>query len=179
MIDVRYATRGLKLVLLLTLGLIAFVSFAFNPVQAAPQYARVVFNPATFTLPPGNETITVAIRVENVEDLYGLELAVLFDPTVVTVESIEPGDFLSADFVVPSSGVDNETGRAFLAYTQLSPAPARSGSGDVAILTLRRAARSGQPSLQLADVVLSDNNGMVIPHTVPADPIFLPMLSSQ
>lgn len=110
------------------------------------------------------ETVTMTIRVEGVENLYGLELNIRYDPTIVRVDSIRPGTFLNADFVVEQK-INNDTGRSSLAYTQIGH-PARSGSGDIAELVLRKTDCLGQSPLQLANVILSDENGNAIPHTL-------------
>jgi hypothetical protein len=149
---------------LLLVGM-ALALFFFSSLAGieAGEGTQLVFDPPAATL--GATTVTVAVRVEEVANLYGLQLNVYFDPTVVMVESIAPGDFLSADFVVQKE-VDALRGIASLAYTQLAPQTARSGSGSIAILTLRRTPCAGHSALKLANVILSNRDGQAIAHTL-------------
>jgi len=163
MTELRSLLRRIQSIILVAAGLVIFAGIALNAAQAAPQSTRVVVTPASVDIGSA-DTNTVTIRVEEVTKLYGLELAVQYDPTIVKVESIKPGDFLSADFVVEQK-VDNDAGRASLAYTQIGHSP-RSGSGAVALFTLRKTGCLGQSPLQLSSVILSDNNGNAIPHTL-------------
>jgi hypothetical protein len=80
---------------------------------------------------------TVKIVIENVKELYGGEVHLKFDPSVVEVVDadpsrdgiqITPGDFLKPDFVAVNKA-DNISGTIDYALTQLNPTPAASGSG--------------------------------------------------
>ena len=133
-----------------------------HPVQAADPTTQLGFSPAIIDLTPG-KTVTITVRVTDVQTLYGLELNVLYDPQRVTIKSIAPGDFLSDDFVVQRT-VDSARGIARLAYTQLSPNQPVNGSGDVAVLVLEPTNCAFGTTLQLGDAVLADNNGTAIPH---------------
>ena len=77
------------------------------------------------------------MRVADVQDLYGFEMHLRFDPAVVQVADsdpgtsgvqVAPGDFLSADFVVQNRA-DNQAGTIDFAVTQLNPSEPKSGSG--------------------------------------------------
>lgn len=154
--------RNLGSLFLFATSLVLFFFFSMTSLEADEE-TQLVFNPSTIDLP--STSVTVTVHVENVTNLYGLELEILFDPAIVSVESIVPGDFLSADFVV-SQKVDASTGKASLAYTQLAPQPGRNGSGEVAMLTLKATSCLGSSPLKLAKVILSDNDGQAISHTV-------------
>jgi hypothetical protein len=80
---------------------------------------------------------TVKIVIENVKELYGGEVHLKFDPSVVEVVDadpskdgiqITPGDFLKPDFVAVNKA-DNISGTIDYALTQLNPTPAANGSG--------------------------------------------------
>lgn len=135
------------------------------PLAAAPGATTISFSPALAQLPPG-QTVPVSITVQNVEKLFGLELDVFFDPSVLVVESIVPGNFIGADFVVEDD-VDMSAGKAVLAYTQIGGQP-KDGSGVIAVLNVRRANCLGESPLVLENVILSDNNGIAITHTLSA-----------
>jgi len=59
------------------------------------QGARLRFDPQTVTLAPG-QTTTLGISVDNVADLYSIPMILQFDPTVISVEDIQHGGFLSS-----------------------------------------------------------------------------------
>ncbi|MBX3000923.1 MAG: hypothetical protein KF893_20540 [Caldilineaceae bacterium] len=116
---------------------------------------------------------TFVIELLNVDDLYGYELTLRFNGARVHFEDADPGragvnfqvgDFLSPDFVVLND-VNNTTGQAQLALTQLSPSEPVSGSGELGRATIKGVS-SGMVSFSFADVVLSDPTGVAIPVTL-------------
>ena len=117
--------------------------------------------------------VTLFVEAVNVADLYGYELTLKFNGALVHFEdadsgksgvNLQVGDFLSPDFVVVNT-VDNSTGQATLALTQLSPSESVSGTGELARATLTGMA-PGVVSFSFADVVLSDPAGVAIPVTM-------------
>ena len=83
------------------------------------------------------QSVPLPVRVADVQDLYGFEMHLRFDPAVVQVADsdpgtsgvqVAPGDFLSADFVVQNRA-DNQAGTIDFAVTQLNPSEPKSGSG--------------------------------------------------
>lgn len=134
--------------------------FSHLPIHAAEPTTQLGFTPAVVDLTPG-KTATVTVQVMNVQGLYGLQLDVLYDPQRVTIKSIAPGGFLKADFVAQRV-VNSAQGIASLAYTQLSPSEPVNGSGDVAVLVLESTDCLIDTTLQLSNVILSDNNGIAI-----------------
>jgi hypothetical protein len=111
----------------------------------------------------------IKILVENVTDLYGVEFQLTFDPTVVEVVDadpvkpggqIQPGDFLSPDWLLENE-VDNNKGTIAYALSQQSPSPPRSGSGTLAIITWRGKV-VGMSPIQLTHVLLGAPGGVEI-----------------
>ena len=97
---------------------------------------RVFVAPAHATLSAPGQAAELAVRVDNVTDLYGLGFSITFDPAVLRVRDadprpsapgvqIRPGDFLDPfnQFVVVNQA-DNTLGRIEFAATQT---PARPG----------------------------------------------------
>ena len=120
---------------------------AFSP-PAAPAIAQngtvIRAEPATIQLNVGDST-TVQIWVDNVTNLYAVDLQISFDPEVLEVQDsdpdqagvqIEPGDFLAAEFVVENEA-DNVTGDIFYVITQRAPTPPVSGNGALLSINLR------------------------------------------
>ena len=90
------------------------------------------------------EIVEVRVMLDDVEDLYGIEFRIRFDPTFVWVVDVDPaetgvqialGDFPSPDFVSRNEA-DNVAGRIRYAVTQMWPSEPRSGSGWVATIRL-------------------------------------------
>lgn len=141
--------------------LLATHMLVYQPLQAAKNATQLHFEPALIDLAPG-KAVTVTVHVADVQGLYGLEFDVLYDPQRVTIKSIAPGNFLSADFVVTANS--KTPGIATLAYTQLAPNQSVNGSGPVAVLVLEPTNCLFATTLQLRNSVLSDSNGVAIPH---------------
>lgn len=131
------------------------------PLQAETDTTTLRFEPALVDLTAGSP-ITVTVWVTDVQKLFGLEFDILYDPERVAIESIAPGNFLSADFVVERT-IDPIQGVASLAYTQLAKEP-RDGSGNVALIVLRQTDCRFSTTLQLRNSILSNNDGVAIPH---------------
>lgn len=128
---------------------------------------------ATVRLVPtqeGENTIAVAIRIENVTRLYGAEVHLTFDPARLQVQDADPdqegvqiqaGDFPSPDFVVQNQA-DNAEGTVDYAATQLAPREPVDGSGVLATITV-----NGKPedisALTFAEVKLANPDGQQIP----------------
>ncbi|MBN1245074.1 hypothetical protein JXA31_05730 [Candidatus Bathyarchaeota archaeon] len=123
-------------------------------------------------------TITVNITISNVQNLYGLDVTLLWNPSVLTVQNIDirlgvesfPDGVLheatSADIFIQENTVDQENGEYHLVATSVAPAPSFSGSGNIASLTFN-VTSIGQSELilitELADYNPSGSN--LIDHT--------------
>ena len=121
--------------LLAILTLLSLVPFA----NAAKTPALVHPDPLTVGLKQ-SETRTISIRVENAQELYGVELHLEFDPKIVQVRDtdasakgvqIQNGEWIADGFVAENKA-DNKRGTIDYAITLLNPAPALNGEGVVA-----------------------------------------------
>lgn len=102
-------------------------------------------DPLSLGLKPGDEG-SMVIRVDAVQNLYGLEFHLSFDPAVAEVvdaDASKPGiqikeqsDLLKNSFVAVNN-VDNEAGKIDYAVTLLNPAPPVSGGGPIATITFK------------------------------------------
>jgi hypothetical protein len=124
--------------------------------------------PAQVQLNAG-QTAQLAVEVVDVQNLYGFDLQVGFDPDVVEVVDadpardgvqVTPGDFLDAGFVAVNE-VDNTTGTLRFVTTQLNPSQPRSGSGVLIRLQLR-ALGNGSTPVTLMVAELADRDGEVL-----------------
>jgi len=111
-------------------------------------------------------SVTLDIVVADVQDLYGLDVRLAFDPTQVEVldadpekegVQIQPGDFLYPDFMVRNQA-DNQAGTIWFAINQLNPHEAVSGTGAVASITFRGKA-AGTSSLSFTYHLLGTRQG--------------------
>jgi hypothetical protein len=161
-------TRKSVLILLLsaailTSGLSLSHVFATNTTaQLTPAYQNIAVH----------QTATVTFHVQNVENLYGYQVAIVFDPTILEVidaDSTKPGvqvnlsTFLQADFVQQNSA-DNGAGAIVCVISQLAPSAPVNGSGDLFTITFRGKAQ-GVSNVSFTDLKLAQASGMEISAT--------------
>lgn len=127
--------------------------------------------PATLAI-PFNGTSDVAVEVVDVAGLYGFDLTLTFDPSVVEVVDANPskpgvqvsfGTFLEPGLSVRDSA-DNATGIVRYAMTQLNPSEAKSGTGSLVVLKLRAKAVGSTP-LVVTQVALAARDATEIAST--------------
>ena len=117
-----------------------------------------------------DEAGDVEIHLDNVGNLYGLQLHVQFDPTKLQVQDadqaqegvqIAPGVLPAPDFAVRNV-VDNERGTIEYAVIQLHPRQPAQGSGVVATIHFQGVSTGASP-LTLQQVKLADPDGHELP----------------
>lgn len=144
--------------------LISFPTFA----AAQGGTAQVgVIDPAQVPL---GASIQVPVSVDNVKDLYALDITMKFDPTIVQVEDADPGNpgtqIALGEFLDPGlllfNVADNEAGTIRFAMSQYNPSEGKSGKGVVLVITFTGKAE-GETELSVTEIVLSDKNGVEIP----------------
>ena len=202
----RRTEQWRSILIVILASVLAFVGFlaASGPAAAItrslsaarePAITAIVrCDPSTLNALVGT-TVSVTIYVENVVDLYGLDVRMVFDPLyaqVVDSDPVAPGvqiqpldGFLSPDFVVRRSA-DNTTGQIRYAATQISPSQPVSGSGAVARIDLH-GIQPGTIAVPITQVELARNDGTSIPATTEAcawqfsqpRPLFLPLVTIQ
>ena len=132
--------------------------------SAQPQ-AVLSVTPPTLKVRVGERT-TVDLTIEQVSQLYGAEVHLRFDPSVLEVVDadpavegvqIEPGTFPIPDFVVQNLA-DNRTGTIDYASTQLPPNKPGEGKGVVARVTFQAKTAAVSP-VQFEQFLLADTQG--------------------
>lgn len=132
------------LLLLVSVVLLGFWLGNMAMLGLAQGETKVRLDPITSEIQVGN-SVNVDIVIENVADLYGLDVRLSFDPALLEVEDADPGTagvqihkgtLPAPDFVVKNE-VDNEAGTIWYAVTQLNPTEAVSGSGVAASLAFK------------------------------------------
>jgi len=147
--------------------LVVFLS-SFSAARACEEFPELRVNPARVVLKK-NQTRTIAIRVEDVVDLYGVDIIVAFDPRVVSVIDSDPlkagvqvqqGPFLDPGFTVYNYA-DNEAGVVRFTMTQLNPSPAKSGDGVLFYIKLR-AKDPGRSAIKITKDDMATRDGIMI-----------------
>lgn len=168
----------LWLALLLVAGVL---STSGSASAQTPTIIRV--QPALGNYAPG-QTFAAAVRIENVNALYGIDIHVAFDPHRLQVveSSVTPGtDLLSPPWLILFNQVDNEAGTIWYVATLLNPHEPVNGSGTLFSFHWRTV-ESGLTKVTIPEHTLSDINGELIEASTAgatygaAKQVFLPLL---
>jgi hypothetical protein len=125
--------------------------------------AALSISPSAQSVQAGT-TFTTCVAIANVADLGGLELRLAYDPAIVYVDGATLGSLLTGaapTYALIGPTVDNSRGSLSLGvYMSSSATSGRSGSGCVAVISLR-AVRSGTTALSFSTATLTDHLGHV------------------
>lgn len=117
---------------------------------------------------PGVE-VEIPIDIENVTDLYGIDIELEFDPEFwefrdadTRREGIQPatGTFLDPGMTLFNI-IDMEEGRIHLVLSQVNPSVGKSGTGNILVL-YATALKTGTTSFEVSKVELSTRDGIGI-----------------
>ena len=145
---------------LLIISLVVFFSTALAASAGAPGETLVFATPAGFSLQTG-ESAQIAIRIENVADLWAFDLEVRFNPSLMTVTDIELGPFL--DEWLSFDEIDHENGIVAYINAQEDGSEPGFGSGNLIYITVQALSDIEQVHLTITRVELSDRDGWLIP----------------
>lgn len=146
-------------------ALVLFLVLAAPPVWSQNTAVVLQFAPSAAQVVVG-ETIDVAVEVRDVSALYGMDIAVGFDPAILEVVDLDPtvpalqvalGLFLDPGFVIFNQA-DNSLGQLRLVMTQLNPSAPKSGSGNLFVIRFR-ARQAGQTPVVLLAAELAQRDG--------------------
>ena len=173
------STKLRSLMLIVSFALVALFPIQAVLVQAASG-TTVSSVPSTIT-PALGENFTVNITVTNVQNLYGVDVELSWNASVLQVlnvdlhlgvESHSDGVlheiFPNAEIDVVENDVSSETGTYHVVATSVNPAPSFSGSGNIAVLTFTviSLGHSGLAlETELADYPASEEPASLIEHT--------------
>ena len=138
------------------------------PVMAQESQAVLQFDPPTLELMLDTQG-KVNVFVQNVQNLYGIEFRLAFDPDLIEVIDADPGedgvqiwpaDWWKDGFVAVNM-VDNATGRIDFAATLLRPAQPVSGTRAIAVIPFK-ARKIGSSTLDVESAILSTRNAEMI-----------------
>jgi general secretion pathway protein D len=145
---------------------------ALTPTAAAPnsQAAKIRFEPPTVSMKVG-ETKTIAIAVDNVNDLFSIPLLLQYNPAVVSIEDVQHaagegghGGFLSGGTqeIAIVWRPDKEHGQAIISATRQPNTPGVSGSGTIVGVVVKAIA-PGTANLSIVQVNAKDSQQKPIP----------------
>ena len=135
-------------------------------------------DPASLSLIGGQAT-QIAIRVEDVTDLWAFDLEVRFSTSQLEVTSAVIGSFL--DSGIKFSKVDNENGIVTFTNAQTSSSSPKSGSGDLILITVKALTNLDEVHLNITSAELSDRDGFLIPCQIVNSggyTLFLPLITN-
>ena len=149
-------------------------------ISATLDPAVVYVNPenSTYDL---NEMFTIDVIVANVSGLYGADIRLSWDPTIleyvshtmkIPVESF-PGGILHEQVLSVKDDVDTTAGTYWLSQASMDPAPAFSGTGIAFTMTFK-VIKLSACTLDITRVDLSNKPGSALEKTI-KDGYFLPV----
>jgi general secretion pathway protein D len=124
---------------------------------------RVNFTPPRVQTAPG-ATVTVNVQVENGVNLASLApLRIKYDPELLRLDDVVPGDLLSRGGVTATSVKDirNDVGEASISINRPAGAPGVSGSGNIAVLTFT-AIGDGEDQITVSQLGLKDTQSQPV-----------------
>jgi hypothetical protein len=133
---------------MLLILIVALLALSLIPTAFAQgsSNTKVAVNPASTNALLG-KTITINITLSNVQNLYGLDVTLLWNPSALKIQNVNirlgveshPDGVLheapSADIFVQENNADQENGEYHLVATSVAPASSFSGSGTIASIT--------------------------------------------
>jgi len=142
-----------------------------NAAQASGVPARLKFEPQSVALKVGQEA-TIAIAVDNVNDLFSIPLLLQFNPAMISIEEVQQavgqggnGGFLSgggAQTIAVVDRIDKDRGQAIISATRQPNTAGVSGSGTLLAVKIKALA-PGSSSLSIVQVNAKDSQQRLIP----------------
>jgi len=173
------AAKLMVLLFLILLSGLGGSNIAALGASAPASMMPLIWVTPTLSIVPIGEETCVDIRVQDVENLFGFETVIRFDPARVSVLDadtsksgiqIQPGPFLQPEdpyqwFVI--NNANNGNGSARLAITRMAPLGGVSGSGVLATACFRGNIRGHSlVNLSLSSTLMLDTAIAAIPYTL-------------
>jgi general secretion pathway protein D len=133
-----------------------------------PDAAKPVGNATVHFLPPQVDTnpqgmMTIALIIENANDVASAPLQVSFDPKVVKLNDVGRGDFFTSDGQIPvfTKNIQNDAGAAAVNLNRLPGTPGASGSGVLANFIFQAVAK-GTTTVTIPNLTVRNSQGQVV-----------------
>ncbi|MGH9744905.1 MAG: cohesin domain-containing protein [Candidatus Acidiferrales bacterium] len=125
--------------------------------------AQLRFDPATLSMKPGDK-VTLGLSVSNVNDLYSIPLLIHYNPSIVQVEEVRNGGFLSGGTqeIAIVQRIDEQRGEVIISATRQPNTPGVNGTGTLLGIVVRAVA-PGNTALQILQVNAHDSQQRNIP----------------
>ena len=154
----------MKIARLVVLLGICLAAFGAPGVVRSEGLTQVLVNPAVSSAQTCSEQ-TIAIQVQDVENLTGYHLEIGFDPAVIQVTEVVNGGFLddasAGYFYEPTNGIDNVTGKISFGMVQQNasstPMTPKSGTGDLILITFTAVTWGLE-----TDIIIDVENSMLV-----------------
>jgi hypothetical protein len=175
-----------RLISKITLTILVCILFSFIFVSCVSAQSTVMKAEASTTQPHVGDTLTVNIKISNVQNLFGVDVTLSWNPSVLSIVSAtsqlgvesHPGGVLHETSSYPIEVVDDtasqSTGQYHLLATSTGSALPFSGSGTIAIVTFR-VINPGSTGLasesELSDHPVAGGNANLMVHTDTADSV--------
>jgi len=160
------------MILLIAVALLGAILLVSLPASRGFTQSTVILIQPSSSDVDVEDTVTVDIRIEDVTDLYGVDVQLSFDPALLEVQDADPGTddiqiqkgtFPAPDFVVKNEA-DSSAGTIWYAVSQMSPTEPISGSGVAASITFKGLA-GGTSSVAFTYQKIVEIDGEQIPAT--------------
>jgi hypothetical protein len=178
------------------IGLIVFGVLIISILQVVAPRALAAdspllwLNPSQAIVPQGG-IVKVVLQLDNLNNVYGSEISLDFDPNVLEVidalpgvngVQLIPGSCPKPDFIVENFA-DNTAGSIEYAVTQLSPTLPCDG-GEMASITFRCLTQDGISHIQINESIIADPDLYSLLHStqhgsitcLAGDQLFLPIV---
>jgi general secretion pathway protein D len=135
---------------------------AANP-AAGGQSAQLRLEPRSLSLKAGQQA-TVAVVVDNVNDLFSIPFLLQYNPAVISVEEVQHGGFLQGgnQEIAIVQRVDKEHGQAIISATRQPNTVGVNGTGTIMGIVVKALA-PGTSSLTIVQVNAKDSQQRPIP----------------
>ena len=113
--------------------------------------------------------MTIALIVENGQDVVSAPLQIQYDPKVVKLNDVNRGDFFSTDGQVPvfTKNIQNDTGIAAINLNRLPGSAGSSGSGVLVTLVFQAVAPGGT-AIRVPNLNVRNSQGQVVASGTPS-----------
>jgi hypothetical protein len=153
-------------------ALIVFLTLPFGAlVTVYAESTRIFLDPASRTVGAVGDSYTANVSISDVSNLYGYELKLYYNSTLMNGTQVIEGSFLKSGggqtFFYTVNFTDNYNstyGLLYIASTLTGNLSGVSGSGVLATVKFESVALGNSSSLHLADVKASDPNAFSISH---------------
>ena len=188
--DKEYRLTSISVVVFIVISILIIVTFVGKAFAVAG--ALLWLNPANASVNPG-DSIQIVIQLDEISDVYGLEISLSFDPSVLEVIDADPGEegvqiaegsCPYPDFVQANTA-DNSTGTLDYVISQLNPREPCNG-GVVGTIEFQCVATGVSSDVTFTTSIISDSDFFPIDHSTEnsnivcnsqsTEKIFLPLL---